>query len=1118
MMLQNNKILRSALFMILAWCNLILPTGQVRGQSNLPAGIINSYYILKKDSRWDEAIAMLDSLASSQAAKDGIKPYIEAKLLKAELIRLKGNYRSANAMADTLLMSFPQVLKGSDPLLANLYTLKGTIFLTQGELSKGKALINNAISIYLNAFGKEDTLLGPCYNKLGNYFYFCKEYDSASHYYSIALKLTEKKHYNLEDRASYLQNLGIISLEMGEYGKVESYFLESLQLKEMLFPANSFSLGRIYLNIGVFYLNISSFEKSLSFLEIAEKIYDIKTNETPIELGSVYWNKGLNFFHLGEFDLAITYLFNALQIIESICVKDSQTLSSLYSDIGNVYKSTNQFDKAINYYKKSLVGFDTIRSLKIYRNIANLYVQLGNLQKAKDYFNILFLYSDNFHMKEGHEEALTYLHFGNFLIKTGNDSSIYFLNKALEIFSKDKGFQTRDIAFTLNSIGDYYFSKNNLSEALRYYQKSLLSFCNTFYDTNYLNNPPLIGITFDLIIINILNNKGYYLGKLFTTNQDNLYLIASANTYLLCIDIIDQLRMRYREENSQMTLSDDLDEIYDKTIESCYQAYEYTKNTDWLYQAFRVSEKSKSIVLVNELKDAEAKNMMLIPENIKKAEKEIRSNLNMNLNSIREEENEPEPDEKKLIYYRSLQLSYEKKYDSLVMELERNYPDYHKLKYESSVVSVEELQDMLSKKEIIIEYTLLEDCVYIFVISSDNFEVKKVAIDPSFVPAIFALRKNLDFDHVRTYSHKDFMEYQQLALKLYNNLIRPVEENLDDRRMIFIPDEELNYLSFESLVDKITMSDTITFRNLPYLMRKGTVGYAPSATVMHLMMKKQMPYLTTGVLAMAPSFSILTRSFIANNQALAPLLKDDRELPGAAWEAEMILKQMKGKKLVGEEATEAAFKKQASSYNILHFATHTFIDDANPLSSVLSFYPFGGCGEDGSLNTYEIYNMDLKGELAVLSACSTGDGKLQKGEGVISLARAFSYAGIPSVIMTLWDVEDISTGNILPAFYHLLDEGFDKDYALRLAKLNYLEKTQPEIETHPAFWSGFILYGNNRGFRQRIDQIYVISLFALGISFCVVITLVIRKFLIFKKNCRRIDLDIPEKFQPQNRI
>ena len=71
------------------------------------------------------------------------------------------------------------------------------------------------------------------------------------------------------------------------------------------------------------------------------------------------------------------------------------------------------------------------------------------------------------------------------------------------------------------------------------------------------------------------------------------------------------------------------------------------------------------------------------------------------------------------------------------------------------------------------------------------------------------------------------------------------------------------------------------------------------------------------------------------------------------------------------------------------------------------------------LHTYEIYNLDLNGELALLSACSTGNGKLQKGEGVLSLARAFTYAGMPSVVMTLWDVEDISSGNIIPSFYQL---------------------------------------------------------------------------------------------------
>jgi len=380
------------------------------------------------------------------------------------------------------------------------------------------------------------------------------------------------------------------------------------------------------------------------------------------------------------------------------------------------------------------------------------------------------------------------------------------------------------------------------------------------------------------------------------------------------------------------------------------------------------------------------------------------------------------------------------------------------------------------------------------------------------------MRENLDFRHVPEYSHQDYINYQRIAYKLYTILIQPVDNYLEGKKVIIIPDEELSYLSFEALIQKIIPSDTIEFRHLPYLLKKCPVSYAASSTIFSLIKKGSMPVLNKGVLALAPGSNILTRSFLANNKALAQHFNTGQELPGATWEAETILKMMNGKKLIGEEATESEFKKWASSYDILHFATHTMIDDENPLSSMLSFYPYSGSGEDGVLHTYEIYNLELKGELAVLSACSTGNGKLQKGEGVISLARAFTYAGIPSVVMTLWDVEDISTGNIIPSFYNLLGKGYDKDEALRLAKLNYLEKTKPEIETHPAFWSGFVLYGNTQGFRQKIDVRYLILLFLLGGLIIFISFVLIRRYINFRKNLRHIDLDLPIKFQAKDRL
>jgi CHAT domain-containing protein/tetratricopeptide (TPR) repeat protein len=1101
---------------ILAFIILTCFDDSLKGQFYLPCSLQQKLSGLKRENKFDEALSLLDLQIDTLKYKHDQKPVIEAKLLKADLYRMKGSIDKSAVLMDSLLTQCKIILPANDPLFAELYTIQGTLLLTKGELTKGHIVVQKAVEIYLKAFGKEDTLLAPCYNKLGNYYYFNKSYDSAMVYYSKALELANKKSNNLEDRASYVQNIGIIHLEMNDYSKAESCFLESLHLKESIYSPNSFSLGRIYLNLARFYQGISALDKSLFYIEKAEKIYSIERLPAHFELGKTYWNKGIIYYFLGDFELAITYLLNARQIISSVFFENKQLLSSLNSDIGNVYMTQEQNDKAILFYHLSLSGADTLLKIKTIRNIAKLYLLEGDLKKAKDYFDTLFSVTRGTINKKNPENALTFLHYGNYLLKKGNDSALIYLNKAFGIFNENKGFHDRDLAAALYGIGDYFYNKDRVEQALNYYQKSLISISSSYSDTNILNNPPLESLSSDVRIIRILSKKAYYLNELFYKNGDITYLISAIQTCLLSLNLVDQIRMSYRAENSQMMLSKDIYLIYKQAIDNCLMAYSHSKDSEWLNQAFELSERTKSMVLLNELKDANAKKIGLIPEELRKQEKEIKSNLNVYNNNILEEENESEPDYKKLDYLRSRQLIYEKKYDSLVDQLEENYPEYYKLKYDPSVVSVKELQHVIEDNEIVVEYTLSKDCLYTFIISENEFDVKKTPIDSNLIKDIFALRENLDFSHVPDYNYLDYMNYQRIAHNLYTVLIQPVASYLEDKKVIIIPDEELSYLSFEALIEEITPSDTIEFRRLHYLIKKCPVSYAASSTILYFVKKRRMPVLNSGVLALAPSTNIFTRSFLANNKALAQQLKSSQDLPGATWEAEAILKMMKGKKLIGEEATEAEFKKLASSYDILHFATHTRIDDENPLSSVLSFYPYGGEGEDGALHTYEIYNLELKGELAVLSACSTGNGKLQKGEGVISLARAFTYAGMPSVIMTLWDVEDISSGNIIPSFYYLLGKGFDKDIALRQAKLNYLVKTKPEIETHPAFWSGYVLYGNNRGFRQSRDEFFLILLFVLGGLIILVSFVLMRRYINFRKNLRRVDIDLPIEFRAED--
>jgi len=1088
----------------------------VAGQSAIPEQINRQVSDLRKDNRFDEAIDLLRHYAESFGQESNSIPVIEARITEADLNRMKGSFKRSADLLDSIYV--PVIESNSVFLSAWYHMVRSTLYLARGELKKGKSAILTAIELYSQSAGREDTLLAPCYNKLGNYYYFVNDYDSAMHWYSTALKINEKKKDNLEEKASYLQNIGIIQFELGYYSKAETCFLESLKIKESLYSSNNFNLGRLYMNLGRFYQGILASDKALYYNTKAEKIYNVREGQDHIELAKIFWNKGLIYYLSGESELALTYLFKAKTIIDSVFSENQHLMASLYRDIANVYKYADNFERAIFYYNRALSGADTTLHKKALRNLANLYHLQGEMVKAGEYFSLLMNASRNTLHQENVENGLNFLYYGYYLLQSDNDSALYFLDRSFQLFNGSGSFFNLDVAASLILIANYYHTRHDYGQALVYYQKSLSAIFPGFTDPDIRSNPGISPQNPDIRAITALSKKADCLIMLEDTEGREKNLMAAARAYELCFDLIDQMRTGLIAETSQMLLQFKSSGIYKEAINNCIALYDLTHEKRWLEQAFQISERNRSMVLLSELRDANAKIAWSVPESLIKAEKEIRRNVSLYRNNILEEENQPAPDENKLDFLRSHLFLLEKKHDSLRSHFEHFYPEYYNYRYDYSVVTVSKLQKILKENEAVIEYAIDDESVYIFLVTDKHFEVVKVEIDPNLAKNIYNLRDNLDFDHVMSYSYEAFMEYQILAYKLYDNLIKPVSEFIKDKKLIIIPDEELNYLSFESLVQNITPSDTISFKNLPYLLKYNPVSYAPSSTILALMKKGRMSGLDRGVLALAPSSDMSTRGLNLSNELMQELARFGYGLPGATHEAETILKVMHGKKLIGEEATESEFKKMAGEFDILHFATHTSIDDKNPLSSILSFYPYGDQKEDGMLHTYEIYNLDLKGELAVLSACSTGGGKLEKGEGVISLARAFTYAGMPSVVMTLWDVEDVSTGNILPYFYHSLGKGVEKDIALRQAKLNYLSNSRPEIEHHPAFWSGFVLYGNNRGFKQKPDNIFLNLILMLGGMIILISFVLIRKYIHYRKKPVSFDIDIPSKFRSENRF
>jgi CHAT domain-containing protein len=400
-------------------------------------------------------------------------------------------------------------------------------------------------------------------------------------------------------------------------------------------------------------------------------------------------------------------------------------------------------------------------------------------------------------------------------------------------------------------------------------------------------------------------------------------------------------------------------------------------------------------------------------------------------------------------------------YDVLKQEIEQNYVNYYNLKYNPKFVSLKEVQDKLSYRDALIEYVLSDTLLITYVVDRKGINVFSQEIGPEFADECHEYYKILHDQNFSSGVHDNYKRYVNLGLKFYKILIEPCLQYTDRKNFTVVPDGAITYIPFEGLITQETDAEYIDYINLPYLIKDYSIGYSHSSTLLfNKRYKTKSP--EEKVLAFAPIYvnpdnitdTAEVRQAIENNEYLFPLV-------GTIKEVQSISETVPSRVFINEQATEANFKKYASDYNVLHLAMHTIMRDDAPLYSLLAFTNAGteDTIEDNKLFAYEIYNLKLNAQMAVLSSCNSGLGKMQKGEGMMSLARGFIYAGCPSIIMTLWQVADKSSSELMTSFYKYLKRGKSKPEAMRLAKIDYLE-TADDITANPYFWSGFVVLGD----------------------------------------------------------
>ncbi|MBL4651153.1 MAG: CHAT domain-containing protein, partial [Aureispira sp.] len=305
--------------------------------------------------------------------------------------------------------------------------------------------------------------------------------------------------------------------------------------------------------------------------------------------------------------------------------------------------------------------------------------------------------------------------------------------------------------------------------------------------------------------------------------------------------------------------------------------------------------------------------------------------------------------------------------------------------------------------------------------------------------------------------------YTLTAYNLYLTLIAPIQAHLTNiKHLIIVPDNDLGHIPFEALLSTFSEQRETDYKVLNYLLNDYSISYSYSASLSLENKQYKRGKNNSKILGFAATYNPKDSIFPERSPSNLKLRQTLEALPAATEEVLALQKQfLNSDFFFGEKATEANFKAHAPNYSILHLAMHGIVNHHHPLLSSLAFTEDYSETENNFLEAHEISNLQLNNDLVVLSACETGYGEFEQGEGIISLARSFMYAGTPSLVVSLWEVNDFSTAIIMQLFYQYLTDGMTKDKALRQAKLDFIQRSDGII-THPAFWSPFILLGDNQ--------------------------------------------------------
>jgi len=835
----------------------------------------------------------------------------------------------------------------------------------------------------------------------------------------------------------------------------EKHLYYTQKIEDSLFSipnASNADLGRFYL------IKYYGFEREQEFgdaMTIAQKALSyLQKVENP----SVYYKgntlRGLGNMNRnqGDFDKSISYYQQELTLYEAHYNQDHFDIAVCHFNLGNVYYEKLEYDKALEHFLKAHNTWSTIyqpqdRYMKMLNEaIGDMYWELEDHQNALIYFNAAVI--DEQQINNDTSEIT--LRAADSLLESGNyHSAMDYYKEALAWREKTFGKEHTLTGACKNFVARAVRASGDTREALVAYQEAIAILVEEIKGDDIYKNPTLnMHIRSYQYLLESLIAKGELLVTLFSESNSIGDLKAALDTHEVAISVLEQMKNGHMSETSKVFWTQRTLSLVESSIETALQLYVHTEDTSYLEKAFGFSEKSKALLLLASLENNNKTQFVNIPETIVSKEQSLKNEITTYLGKMENEEKRcAQVRDKMLKLYRNKLQSLQGDYDLLTNEIRNNYPDYYDLKFETKITSLNEIRSALGEETDLISYFVGDHNSYVFHINATHISVRKI-VDATQLQKkasiLFGLlNSKLEFQQDPQTAYENFVEQ---SFGLYQIILQPELRQSESSKLIIVPDGLLSYLPFDILLTQGVENNVRNYKTLPYLLKDYAISYSPSATIK--VRSDKTSKVAHGYLGFAPRYE--GEVYSEERRTLSNLQYNGTEIAFAST-------LFSGQSWIGDQVNEEILKELSNEAGIIHLAMHGEVEDAHPLLSRLYFSPSEK--EDGMLFTYEIYNMTIPAQLVILSACNTATGALQRGEGILSLERAFQYAGSQSLLSTLWTVDDRASAELTQNFLQHLKDGKTKDIALQEAKLQFLNSATPD-KLHPFYWSSFKLTGN----------------------------------------------------------